>query len=318
MTKILTKKGILLAKELTNIALEDFETAKWLLSVGRFRWGLIALQQSLEKAIKAILLSLCIINTEEEIKKISHQATTHTFKTFIEFSKNIEKTTETLKNMLHQMSGTTLTQYLETLQRVVENERVEISQLFKIAKKIIERAAKKAFSPVTDEDKEKYNKVSKEIYNFINKNIELSNEINIDEILETLPPGAKTAVAPLISLFRPGAPYEELMRILAAFSTWHIVFDYTLSNLRYRTLHLDKNTYIVWLGDNVIQTIDRLKLMSRVHEIIAQLDEDLCGIMRLPTQTNQCIDNLAKKIDRVKTALLEIQKLLRTCQTQQQ
>jgi HEPN domain-containing protein len=87
MTKILTKKGILLAKELANIALEDFETAKWLLSVGRFRWGLIALQQSLEKAIKAILLSLCIINTEEEIKKISHQATTHTFKTFIEFSK---------------------------------------------------------------------------------------------------------------------------------------------------------------------------------------------------------------------------------------
>jgi len=317
MTKILTKKGILLAKELTNIALEDFETAKWLLSVGRLRWGLIALQQSLEKAIKAILLSLCIINTEEEIKKISHQATTHTFKTFIEFSKNIDMTTETLRNMLHQMSGTTLIQYLESLQMVIKNEWDEISQLFKKAKKIIKRAAKKAFSPVTDEDKERYNKVSKEIENFI-KNIELSNEINIDKILENLPPEAKTAVAPLISLFRPGAPYEELMRILAAFSMWHIVFDYTLSSLRYRTLHLDENTYIVWWGDNVIQTIDRLKLMSRVHEIIAQLDENLCGIMRLPTQTNQCIDNLAKKIDRVKTALLEIQKLLRTCQTQQQ
>jgi len=47
----------LLAKELTNIALGDSETAEWLLSVRRFRWGLIALQQSLEKAIKAILLS---------------------------------------------------------------------------------------------------------------------------------------------------------------------------------------------------------------------------------------------------------------------
>jgi len=46
-----------LAKELTNIALGDSETAEWLLSVRRFRWGLIALQQSLEKAIKAILLS---------------------------------------------------------------------------------------------------------------------------------------------------------------------------------------------------------------------------------------------------------------------
>jgi HEPN domain-containing protein len=62
-----------LTKELTNIALGDSETAEWLLSVGQFRWGLIALRQSLEKAIlekaiKAILLSY-VLSTEEEIKR---------------------------------------------------------------------------------------------------------------------------------------------------------------------------------------------------------------------------------------------------------
>jgi hypothetical protein len=37
--KNLTNKGISLAKELINIALEDFETARWLYCMGRFRWG---------------------------------------------------------------------------------------------------------------------------------------------------------------------------------------------------------------------------------------------------------------------------------------
>jgi HEPN domain-containing protein len=46
-----------LARELISIAREDFDTAKHLFGVGRFRWGLIALRQLLEKAIKAILLN---------------------------------------------------------------------------------------------------------------------------------------------------------------------------------------------------------------------------------------------------------------------
>jgi hypothetical protein len=44
----------------------------------------------------------------------------------MEFLKNVEKAIETLKNTLHQMPG--LTFPLETLQRGIENERVEISQ----------------------------------------------------------------------------------------------------------------------------------------------------------------------------------------------
>ncbi len=51
MTKILTDKVVLFAKELINVALEDFETARLLYCMGRFRWGLITLRQSLEKAI---------------------------------------------------------------------------------------------------------------------------------------------------------------------------------------------------------------------------------------------------------------------------
>ena len=69
MTKSSRREGIRLARELISIAREDFDTTKHLFGVGRFRWGLIALQQSLEKAIKAILLSLCIIKTEKSLKK---------------------------------------------------------------------------------------------------------------------------------------------------------------------------------------------------------------------------------------------------------
>jgi HEPN domain-containing protein len=312
MTKNSIRKGIILAKELTDIALGDFETAKLLFSVGKFRWGLIALQQSLEKAIKAILLSVCIIETEEDIKEISHQATTRTFKTLIEFLKNVENAFENLKNMLHRRLGTTLTP-LEILQRGIENERVEFSQLFRKVEEVAEKVAEKAFTPVTSEDREKYEKMLIEIESYINKINDIDN-MNIYEILDAWPPGAKTAVAPLISLFRPGGPYEELIRILAALSTWHIVFDYTLSSLRYRMLHLDENTYIVWWGHYAIQTIGRWKLIPKLHEIVAQLDENICCLIRLLTLISQCIDTLAKMIDCVNTAHLEIQTLLRGCQ----
>jgi HEPN domain-containing protein len=55
MTKSSHREGIRLARELISIAREDFDTAKHLFGVGRFRWGLIALQQSLEKVIKALI-----------------------------------------------------------------------------------------------------------------------------------------------------------------------------------------------------------------------------------------------------------------------
>ena len=55
MTKSSHRKGIRLARELISIAREDFDTAKHLFGVGQFRWGLIALQQSLEKAILELL-----------------------------------------------------------------------------------------------------------------------------------------------------------------------------------------------------------------------------------------------------------------------
>jgi HEPN domain-containing protein len=48
MTKILTDKCISFAKELINVALEDFETARLLYCMGQFHWGLITLQQQLE------------------------------------------------------------------------------------------------------------------------------------------------------------------------------------------------------------------------------------------------------------------------------
>jgi HEPN domain-containing protein len=51
MTKSSHREGIRLARELISIVREDFDTAKHLFGMGRFRWGLIALQQSLEKAI---------------------------------------------------------------------------------------------------------------------------------------------------------------------------------------------------------------------------------------------------------------------------
>jgi HEPN domain-containing protein len=295
MTKSSHRKGIRLARELISVALEDFDTAKHLFGVGRFRWGLIALQQSLEKAIKAILLSLCIIETEKSLKKkISHKAITRIFHILIEFSEKLEKAIEVLKDILRQMPGITLAP-LETLQRGIENTKIELSDLSGKAEEIAKKAAVKVSHPVTDEDREKYEKLELEIMNFINQNYDNANIYELYKVLEALPSEAKTVAAQLINLARPGGPYNELIDILAAFSIWHIVFEYTLSDLRYRALHLDENTFIVWWGRNAIQTIDRLNLISRVDKVVSELNEDICDLIRSLIQTNQMNRQLGKE-----------------------
>jgi HEPN domain-containing protein len=279
MTKSSHREGIRLARELISIAREDFDTAKHLFGVGRFRWGLIVLQQSLEKAIKAILLSLCIIKTEESLKKkISHKVTTRIFYILIEFLENSEKAVP--ENMLRQMPGITL----------LGIAKIELSDLSGKAEEIAKKAAVKAFHPVTDEDREKL-----EIVNLVNQNYDDVNIYELYKVLETLPSEAKTIAAQLISLSRPGGPYDELVGILAAFSIWHIVFEYTLSDLRYRALHLDENTFIVWWGHDVIQTIDRLNLISRVDKAVSELNEDICSLIRSLIQTNQINRQLGKE-----------------------
>jgi len=295
MTKSSHRKGIRLARELISVALEDFDTAKHLFGVGRFRWGLIALQQSLEKAIKAILLSLCIIKTEKSLKKkISHKATTQIFHILIEFLENLERAIEFPKDMLRQMPGITLAP-LEILQRGIENTKIELSDLSGKAEEIAKKAAVKVFHPVTDEDREKYEKLELEMVNLVNQSYDNVNIYELYKVLETLPSETKTVAAQLISLSRPGGPYNELVDILAAFSIWHIVFEYTLSDLRYRALHLDENTFIVWWGHNVIQTIDRLNLISRVDKVVSELNEDICDLIRSLIQTNQMNRQLGKE-----------------------
>ncbi len=281
------REGIRLARELISIAREDFDTAKHLFGVGQFRWGLIALQQSLEKAIKAILLSLCIIKTEKSLKKkISHKATTRIFHILIECLEDLEKALEKAigvpKDMLRQMPGITLTPF-----EILENMKIELSDLSGKVEEIAKKAAVKVFHPVTDEDREKYEKLELEIVNFVYQNYDNVNIYELYKVLEVLPSEAKTVAAQLISLSRPGGPYDELVRILAAFSIWHIVFEYTLSDLRYRALHLDENTFIVWWGHNVIQTIDRLNLISRVDKAVSELNEDICNLICSLIQTNQ-------------------------------
>jgi len=274
------REGIRLARELISIAREDFDTAKHLFSVGQFRWGLIALQQSLEKAIKAILLSLCIIKTEKSLKKkISHKVTTRIFHILIEILKDLEKALEKAigvpKDMLRQMPRITLTPF-----EILENMKIELSDLSGKVEEIAKKAAVKVFHAVTDEDREKYEKLELEIVNFVNQNSDDVNIYELYKVLEALPSEAKTVAAQLISLSRPGGPYYELVGILAAFSIWHIVFEYRLSDLRYRALHLDENTFIVWWGHNVIQTIGRLNLISRVDKAVSELNEDICNLIR--------------------------------------
>jgi HEPN domain-containing protein len=295
MTKSSRREGIRLARELISIALEDFDTAKHLFGVGRFRWGLIALQQSLEKAIKAILLSLCIIKTEMSLKKkISHKATTRIFHLLIEFLENLEKAIEVPKDMLRQMPGITLTP-LEILQRGIKNTKIELSDLSGKAEEIAKKAAVEAFHPVTDEYREKYEKLELEIVDFVSQNYDNVNVYELYKVLEALPSEAKTVAVQLISLSRPGGPYDELVGILATFSIWHIVFEYTLSDLRYRALHLDENTFIVWWGRNVIETIDRLNLISRVDKAVSELNEDICNLICPLIQTNQMNRQLGKE-----------------------
>jgi HEPN domain-containing protein len=294
MTKSSRREGIRLARELISIALEDFDTAKHLFGVGRFRWGLIALQQSLEKAIKAILLSLCIIKTEKSQKKISHKATTRIFHILIEFLENLERAIEVPKDMLRQMPGITLTP-LEILQRGIKNTKIELGDLSGKAEEIAKKAAVKAFHLVTDEDREKYEKLELEIVNFVSQNYDDVNIYELYKVLEALPSEAKTVAAQLISLSRPGGPYDELVDILAAFSIWYIVFEYTLSDLRYMALHLDENIFIVWWGHNVIQTIDRLNLISRVDKAVSGLNEDICNLICPLIQTNQMNRQLGKE-----------------------
>ncbi len=263
--------------------------------MGRFRWGLIALQQSLEKAIKAILLSLGIVKTKKNLKKkISHKATTRIFHILIEILENLEKALEKAigvpKDMLRQMPGITLTPF-----EILENMKIELSDLSGKVEEIAKKAAVKVFHPVTDENREKYEKLELEIVNFANQNYDNVNIYELYKVLEVLPSEAKTVVAQLISLSRPGGPYNELVDILAAFSIWHIVFEYTLSDLRYRALHLDENTFIVWWGHNVIQRIDKLDLISRLDKAVSELNEDICNLIRSLIQTNQMNRQLGKE-----------------------
>jgi len=263
---------------LIEIAQKDFEATKVLFEKSLYSQAIYMLQQSLEKAIKALLLNFSIVKSEKELKKeIGHDV--------------VKSALGLLANKLSDVLGEVqrmLLQFkdlpeelrdLRLLAREVEEYARQVREEFLKEKgelfELMEKVKEKAFDPA-DEN------VIKRVNEVVDKAANLSWLLALPR-MEVVERFALT-ISKYGKFLKSVEEYmDELLAniylsdALALLMVCHIPFEpEIILDLRYWRPKIEENAFLVWWGRDVIEQLEKTEMLKRIEEFIKKKRTSEC------------------------------------------
>jgi HEPN domain-containing protein len=248
---------------LIEIAQRDFEDAKLLLENGRYPNAIFMLQQSIEKAIKSLLIKLGLVRNEKELRmRLSHYVASKMIElSIVRICDCIEKICESLSN---------------------EVDRSKCEEVFMLLPKgIEERISEELLDIVNTIKNHAFSKVDKEISNKI---LQLTSELTSRSIYARIIILTKT-LCEFNSQYRFIKPFEEslnktLIEALIAHAInlliiAHTPFEEATIVLRYHISTVDEDSLIVWWSKRVKRWIEEEGILTCVEMLLN--DDCNCG-----------------------------------------
>jgi len=252
--------------KLVKIAQRDFEAAKVLFENKLNANGVYMLQQSIEKAAKAILIKLGLIRTEEELRKrIGHEVS---------------------RNVLKLLEGVTTSLILEML--VSKDEaRSKCSSLILDSLHLM-HSLYKGYMSKREQISDAIEGFSKIVFMDVSKDVEEKVKEYIDKyfsytymLLGLIPDEILTAIASVTKCL--GIDIEVLKKYLIKKSMelylwdalgfimlFHVPFESAVSKLRYSIEGIDENKFIVWWSKQVMNQIENAKMLECIEEYMEE------------------------------------------------
>jgi HEPN domain-containing protein len=264
--------------KLVKIAQRDFEAAKVLFERKLYADTVYMLQQSIEKAAKAILIKLGLIRTEKELRKrIGHEVS---------------------RNVLKLLEGVTTSLILEMLDQFLQLSKDETKSkcsslildslhlMYSLYKEYISKRGQ-IFDAI-----ESFSKI---VFMDVSKDVEEKAKEYIDKyfsytymLLGLVPDEVFTAITNVAKCL--GVDVEVLKKYLTEKSMelylwdtlgfltlFHAPFESAVSKLRYSIESIDENKFIVWWSKQVMNQIESTKMLKCIEEYIErEITEPQC------------------------------------------
>ena len=255
---------------LIEIAQKDFEATKVLFEKNLYFQAIYMLQQSLEKAVKALLLKFDIVKSEKELKKkIGHAVVECTL--YLLADKLRDELRE-FQRMLLQFKDfpeelwdlRLLTQEVEKYARQAREEFLkEKVELFKLMKKVKKRAFDSADESIIKKANEVVDKVASLSWLLTLPRMELVEMVAL-------------TISKYGELFKSVEEYMDefladiyLLDALALLMVCHILFDCRIiSDIRYRWSRIEEDAFLIWWSKDVMKQLERTKMLKRIEEFI--------------------------------------------------
>jgi HEPN domain-containing protein len=255
---------------LIEIAQKDFEAAKVLFEKNLYSQAIYMLQQSLEKAVKALLLKFGIVKSEEELKKkIGHDAVEGTLNLladkFRDGLREFQRVLLQFKDLPEELRDLRLlTQEVEKYAGQARDEFLkEKGELFRLMEEVKERA----FGPADESIIKRANEV-------VDKATSLSWLLTLPrmELVERV----ALTISKYGELLKSVREYMDdflanvyLSDALALLMVCHIPFDpEIIADLRYRRSRIEENAFLIQWSKDVMEKLKRTKMLKRIEEFI--------------------------------------------------
>jgi len=294
------------AVDFIDIALSDFEASRILFDDGFYPQALFMLQQSLEKAAKAILLKLKLVDVEglgerirHSIRRISLESIV--MKIMMEF---IDSITYELLAHLNEVKLYAPSDQRIIIDKLCNELKDNVNQTIRVASSILSRTAKKrgglyhVYGRVRVLGGRALNKIDEEVLEEING---LMSEINLKKLVNLIPSEITKTIMNLQRMMSSAMIYitsnEQRMEIhktyeeqinklamklqlaitLCMLILWYKPFEKNLSKLRYpdhklkhSPININENTILTQWAKMIIIKIHETSVLKCIKELVEE------------------------------------------------
>jgi len=301
-----------LSVELIKVALKDFEASKVLLEKGLYSQAVFMFQQSLEKALKAILLKLGLVRAEELVKRIGHSVIRNALELMMHRS---------LENFVI-LAGEALEWLNKAKEYLPKDQKIYVEEMHNVVKKIIVNMVRVsstifsefskrreeilagikdlrrlAFNQLNEKTKEELDKILDKVTSLSIVSILPSDAIefistlvsSITNLISTFPDDKRKEISEQYEKYLDNAMLSlHLAYELSIMMSWYALLEPNISNIRYpmlkkrkrktilvSPLSIDENTVIVKWCKNIIKYIDKTNMLICLREFIEERIESL-------------------------------------------
>ena len=291
--------------ELINLAISDLKAAKLLFQHGFYSQSVFMVQQSLEKAIKAILLKLKLVKIQELGRKIRHEVITGSFELIIhrliQDLVRIAGASLDILSRIEKVAEPSL-QNKVSIRAIREKLSIEICKAIQLSSKWIclllrgqkelfrgvEELSKMALQKSTEESEETIKELIERIahYNLLDL---ISSEVyelyakiskQIAELMKVLNKERQIKISKnLADEIRRIAIYGSLATDLSILITWYAPFERNVGRVRYPWMEggnvmspstVEQKTLIVEWSKEMIDLIEKQKVYECLKEFIQE------------------------------------------------